>query len=137
MKQATTVFAVLSAAILSLSLNSCEFKVSTAKIKEAKLTKDDAGTQASTVFGPKDTIYLKVDLVNAPASTVTAAHWIAVDVDADVPKNHPVQNFDIEHGSGMLTFNLSTDKQWPKGKYRVDVSLNGETKLSREYTVEE
>ncbi len=136
MKNYLKLLPILVIAAAMTVLSSCSFNVSTANISDAKLTKDDAGTQPSTVFGQKDTIYLKVQLANAPDSSVTSAQWIAVDVEGDVPKNHPLQNFDIEHGSGVLTFNLSNDQMWPKGKYRVDISLNGEMKESRDFSVE-
>ena len=66
-------------ALFSFCLSSCEFSVSTANIKDAKLTADEAGTTPATSFGQNDTVYLKVDLAKAPETTKPSARWIAAD----------------------------------------------------------
>jgi len=132
----TSVFALATAVLVTLFATGCSFSVSTANIKSARLAKDAEGTQETTVFSQRDKIFAIVVLANAPDSTVTKARWIAADVQADVPKDHTIQEVELEHGSGTLTFDLANDDLWPKGKYRVDILLDEELKESLEFTVE-
>jgi hypothetical protein len=62
-----------------------ELSFSTANIADARLTKDEAGTQATSTFNPEDTFYLIVDLANAPDSTTVKAEWTAVSVEGADP----------------------------------------------------
>lgn len=133
MKFPALAFALIAGALL---LSSCEVSFSTANIQGARLTVDEEGSAPTTTFAQNDTFYLLVQLANAPDTTVTSARWVAVDVQAEgVPKDHPLQTFDLESGSGMLKFNMANDQLWPLGSYRVDILLNGEVDRSIDFEV--
>lgn len=72
-----------------------------------------------------------VDLANAPDDTVVRAVWTAVDVGKEAPPNTKLDEARTTHGDGRLTFNLSLNKPWPKGRYKVDLFLNDKDKPDR------
>ncbi|MCA9873146.1 MAG: trypsin-like peptidase domain-containing protein, partial [Anaerolineales bacterium] len=103
-----------------------EVSFSTANIAGARLTKDEAGTQTTTTFGPDDTFYLIVDLANAPDDTRVKAAWTAVSVSGADP-NTPLDDVELTGGSNTLTFNLDNNGPWPAGDYQVELFLNDES----------
>lgn len=107
---------------------------STANISQAQLTKDEAGTQATSTFAPEDVFYLIVDLANAPDSTTVKASWTAVNV-AGAPPNTPLDDVTLTSGSGALTYQLANDGPWPVGDYKVDVYLNDELERTLDFRV--
>ncbi len=103
-----------------------EVSFSTANIADARLTKDEAGTQTTSTFGPNDTFYLIVNLANAPDDTKVKASWTAVAVEGADP-NTPLDDVELTSGSNTLTFNLDNAGPWPAGDYQVELFLNGES----------
>lgn len=127
-------------ASLLLLLAACggdgEVSFSTANIANARLTKDEAGSQSTTTFSPDDAFYLKVDLANAPDSTTVKAVWTAVSVAAEgVEPNLLLDEVELTGGSGELTFDLVNDGSWPTGSYKVDIFLNGEAAQTLNFQV--
>jgi hypothetical protein len=120
---------------LVLASLACSFSASTASIAEAEMAKDEAGTQPTTVFAPEDIFYCNVELANAPDGTLVKSVWTAVDVEGADP-NTPLDETEIESGSGTVHFNLSNSSAWPAGTYKVDLFLNDELDQTLEFTVE-
>ncbi len=124
----------LLAVLLGLA---CNFSASTASIKNAVLTTDEAGSQpANGAFAPSDTFYCQVELANAPDDTKVKAVWTAVDVTGVDPNTH-IDEVELESGSGSLTFRLENSDLWPAGKYKVDLYLNEKLDRTLEFEVRE
>lgn len=121
--------------VLLLASLACNFGVSTANIKEAKMYRDSEGTQATTTFTPQDTFYCIVDLANAPDDTKVKAVWTAVDVEGNEP-NTLIDEAEMEYGSGTLTFDLTNNGPWPAGKYKVEIYLNDTLDRTLEFAVQ-
>lgn len=121
--------------VLLLASLACNFGVSTANIKEAKMYRDSEGTQATTTFTPQDTFYCIVDLANAPDDTKVKAVWTAVDVEGNEP-NTLIDEAEMEYGSGTLTFDLTNNGPWPAGKYKVEIYLNDTLDRTLEFSVQ-
>jgi serine protease Do len=111
-----------------------ELSFSTANIAGARLTKDEAGTQATSTFNPDDTFYLIVDLANAPDSTTVKAEWTAVSVEG-VDPNTLLDDVTLTSGDGILTFDLTNNNPWPAGEYKVDLYLNDELERTLTFRV--
>lgn len=126
-----SVFLVALLAALSLA---CNFSFSTANIEEAKLARDEAGTEQTTVFDQADEFYLVGQLANAPDDTKLKAVWTAVDADGVEP-NYQLDEKEVT-GGGDFYFSLSNDQLWPVGAYKVDLYLNEELGRTLEFTVE-
>ncbi len=113
----------------------CSFSASTAKISDAYMARDEAGNDRTDVFAPEDAFYCIVELANAPDDTEVKASWYAVDVEGADP-NTLIDEYALTTGDATLPFNLVNDTPWPVGKYKVDISLNGEVKQTFEFSVQ-
>ncbi|GIK55029.1 MAG: PDZ domain-containing protein [Chloroflexi bacterium] len=118
-------FLLLSLVVLLVACGGKELSFSTANISQARLAKDEAGTQTTTTFAPGDTFYLLVDLANAPDGTKVKASWTAVNAEGAPPDTH-LDDVELTSGSGTLTYDLKNDGPWPVGDYKVDLYLNNE-----------
>jgi hypothetical protein len=123
--------------LLALSSLACGGSFSTANIKDAFMSRDDAGQQSTTVFAPTDsTFYCQVQLANAPDDTTIKAVWTAVSVAGEEP-NLLIDETSFTSGDGLVTFNLSNNGLWPAGQYKVDLYLNDTLDRTLNFTVQE
>ena len=121
--------------ILLLVTAACSFSASTAKIKDAYTARDNNGVPEKTsTFGQDEVVYCLVVLANAPDDTVVKSAWYAVDADGVEP-NYLIAEKELTGGSEM-TFNLSNDQLWPKGKYKVELYLNDGDPQTLEFSVQ-
>ncbi|HSN75447.1 MAG TPA: trypsin-like peptidase domain-containing protein [Anaerolineae bacterium] len=125
---------VLLGMALWLAACSREVSISTANIADARLSKDEAGAQTTTTFGPEDVFYLKVGLANAPDDTKVKAAWTAVAVEG-AEASTPLDDVELTSGSATLTFDLANTNPWPAGDYKVDIYLNGALDRSLDFRV--
>ncbi|MCG3212018.1 MAG: hypothetical protein FOGNACKC_05665 [Anaerolineae bacterium] len=122
-------------AILAFTALACGFNVSTANIASAKMAKDPDGNSPTTTFAQNDVFYAVVELANAPDDTKVKAVWSVVEAEG-VDSNTTIDEAELTSGSGSLQFNLTNDKLWPAGKYKVDLFLNDKADRTLEFTVE-
>ena len=121
--------------VLMLVTLACGFSASTANIKDAFLASDSEGNNKVTSFGQGDTFYCIVELANAPSDTAVKAIWYAVEAQG-VDPNKQINETNITNGSGTLYFKLSNDQNWPVGKYKVEIYLNGTLDKTLEFEVQ-
>ena len=115
----------------------CSFLVSTAKIDNVRMARDESGEQTTTTFGQQDNFYLLGDLKNAPSDTKLKAIWTGVEVK-DNPPNTVIDQKELVTGDGTFTFSLvNNNPVWPAGKYKVDIYLNDKLDQTVEFTVEQ
>jgi hypothetical protein len=88
-------------------------------------------SEAKTVFGLKDQIFVAVDTKNAAASAELVAKWTAADGQVI---NENTINFSPTDDASSI-FKISNAKDWPEGKYKVDITLNGKPAQSAEFEV--
>ncbi len=103
-------------------------------VSNAYLAKDEAGQQATSIFGTTDIIYAIVELPEAPSDTRVRAEWYVVKA-TDVESNSLIDQAETT-GTGTFTFNLTPTNPWPNGDYRVDIYVNDEIALTMNYQVE-
>jgi serine protease Do len=115
-------------------LAACSFSATTANIRDAKLSRDEAGKEVTNTFAQADTFYLTAQLRNAPDDTTVRAVWTAVEAD-EVESNTKLDEKELETGSGHLTFNLQNDQLWPVGKYKVDLYVDDKLVQTLEFAV--
>lgn len=122
--------------IMMLAALACGGSFSTAKIASAKMTSDNAGTQATTVFAQDQIFYCIVELANAPEDTKLKAVWTAVEVEGEQP-NLQINTTEATVGTqNVIPFELSLDGLWPTGKYKVDLYLNDVLDRTLEFEVQ-
>ncbi|MEM6797568.1 MAG: hypothetical protein AAF725_26610 [Acidobacteriota bacterium] len=121
---------------LALLAVGCEFKVSTARIAEAKMSLDADGQQPTSTFSPTNAFFLAGDLANAPEGTTLSAKWIAVAVEAEgAAPGLVLDTTELAGASGPFHFQLSNDSPWPTGRYRVELALDGELERTLDFAV--
>ncbi|MFC5570871.1 hypothetical protein ACFPN1_12450 [Lysobacter yangpyeongensis] len=89
-----------------------------------------------TSFAPKDTIYVSIGTSTSdPAASVPGklgVKWTHVDSNQTV--NEESRDLNLT-GMGNTEFHIAKPDGWPKGKYKVEVSLDGNVVQSREFEV--
>jgi hypothetical protein len=92
------------------------------------------------VFTPDATFHAVATLENAPDNTEVTAMWFVEDVGSAEPCNTLITDpFTLTtSGSRNLDFTLQPPPgvQWPLGRYRVEVYVNGNLDLDVTFTVE-
>lgn len=121
--------------VLLLAGLACGFNLSTANISQAQTARDEEGNDPTTVFAQDDVFYAVIELENAPDDTALKAVWTAVEAD-DTEPDFMIDEVEITAGSGSVNFNLTNDKLWPVGNYKVDIYLNDELDRTLEFEVE-
>lgn len=90
----------------------------------------------ATTFAPKDTIYVSIGTSTSdPAASVPGklgVKWTHVDSNQTV--NEESRDVSLT-GMGTTEFHIAKPDGWPKGKYKVEVSLDGAPVQSREFEV--
>ena len=118
-------FAILSLVVSSLACAALSRELSLTNLRMAF---DQDGKNLTTTFAPTDIFYAVADLNNAPQGTKVEAKWTAVNAaDTEPNLEFQTQSLDIteQSFSGTIYFQLSNDKGWPAGQYKVDLYLNG------------
>ncbi|RDZ26829.1 hypothetical protein DX914_16085 [Lysobacter silvisoli] len=96
---------------------------------------DKKVTTATTTFKPKDTIYVAISTSTSDAAaTVPAklgAKWTFQDGQTVKDDSADAQLM----GAGVTNFSINSPKGFPTGKYKVDVSLDGNVVQSKEFEV--
>jgi hypothetical protein len=111
----------------------------------ASVTAVDLGTTAgadmkisapTTTFKPNDTIIAAISTTTSdPAASVPGklgVKWTHVDSNQTVHEESKDVNFS---GAGVTDFQISKPDGWPAGKYRVEVSLDGNVVQTRDFEV--
>jgi len=89
-----------------------------------------------TTFGPKDTIYVSIGTSTSdPAASVPGkltAKWTHTDSNQAVSE----ESRDLTlMGMNNTEFHIAKPDGWPKGRYKVEVALDGNVVQSREFEV--
>ena len=123
-------------AVLALIASSLACALGEMSLSNPRTSFDSDGNQTSSTFSANDTIYTVADLANAPAGTVVATKWIAVNAEGLDP-NFLIAEGDIstteESFSGIIYF--SSAPPWPTGSYQIEWYLNGVLSQTSTFTV--
>ena len=109
--------------LLLLVILACS--MSTANLSSLKVSKDKAGSSETSTFGPNDTVYVVGTVSNAPGKVKVKGLLAFDDVAGQQPGPIPglEKILDLE-GGGTATYTFTPPPAgWPKGKYKVEVTL--------------
>ena len=87
---------------------------------------------AATTFGPKDTIYAAVSTEGAAAKATLKAKWTFGDKGTLV--NEEARDI-APTGPAVTEFHIAKPSGWPAGKYKVEVSADGNVAATKEFEV--
>jgi hypothetical protein len=91
---------------------------------------DQRVVDKADAFSPRDTIYASVATSgSAPSATVTA-QWTYEDGQVVKEESRTI----APNGSETTEFHISKPSGWPKGKYKVNLSVGGSTE-SKDFEV--
>ncbi|MDQ0009537.1 pyruvate/2-oxoglutarate dehydrogenase complex dihydrolipoamide acyltransferase (E2) component [Luteibacter jiangsuensis] len=87
---------------------------------------DKKVAKAKTAFAPTDkTIYASVATEGSTAGATLNAKWTYQDGDTTTTVSDISQSISTD-GPAVTTFKIQNPNEWPEGKYKVTVSLNGQ-----------
>ncbi|MGF6711314.1 pyruvate/2-oxoglutarate dehydrogenase complex dihydrolipoamide acyltransferase (E2) component [Luteibacter sp. W1I16] len=87
---------------------------------------DKKVAKAKTTFAPTDkTIYASVATEGTTAGATLNAKWTYQDGDTTTTVSDISQSISTD-GPAVTTFKIQNPNEWPEGKYKVTVSLNGQ-----------
>ena len=111
---------------------------STGVIQDLHMAKDNGGDPGDETngFTPGDhTIHCVAKLAEAKAGTNLKFSWFIVDAGGS--KNEKIKDVDYTTGAleNIVHAHLTLPKDWPSGKYKVDVFVNGNLEKTARYSV--
>ncbi|KAF1007159.1 MAG: hypothetical protein GAK28_02130 [Luteibacter sp.] len=87
---------------------------------------DKKVAKAKNAFAPNDkTIYASVATEGSTAGATLAAKWTFQDGDTATTVSDISQSISTD-GPAVTTFKIQNPNEWPEGKYKVVISLNGQ-----------
>jgi hypothetical protein len=113
---------------------------STGVIAEIQMAKDDGNGdpgETTNVFGPSDrTIHCVTKLKEAKSGTKMKFSWWVVD--ADGTKNESIKDIDYTTKAleNVIHGHLTLPQDWPSGKYKCDVYVNGNLEKTALFSVQ-
>jgi hypothetical protein len=112
-----------------------------AEITGVRLAKDftygDVVNPTSNFYPSDRQFHLVVDLGNASDGTSIAGAWYAVDAGSHKNEKLDSQTYTLKNGEDRVHFTLSNQDNWPKGKYKVEVMLNGKLTRTVDFRVQQ
>lgn len=92
-------------------------------------------TDATTVFAPRDTVYLVVVTDNTTPTSNLTARWTFEGGQVVDSTSQPVARSDAADTQAVTEFHISKPDGWPVGRYTVDILLDGASVGTREFEV--
>ncbi len=92
---------------------------------------DQKVTVATTSFAPKDTIYAAVSTTGTAPNALLNAKWSYQDGQTVNESSQTI----APNGDAVTSFHISKPDGWPAGNYKVDISLNGTSVASKDFSV--
>lgn len=88
-----------------------------------------------TTFGVRDTIYASVNTTGAGTNATLAAKWTYLKAaGGEIPVNESSLTISPT-GPVASEFHITKASPWPKGKYKVEVLLNGSSAGVKEFEI--
>lgn len=98
------------------------------------ITSDNKIANATTTFGTRDTIYAVVNTTGGGSGTLLAKWSYVKSSGGETPVNEGSMSI-APTGAQSTEFHITKASAWPKGKYKVEVSLNGASAGTTEFEV--
>ena len=92
---------------------------------------DQKVTSPTTTFSPKDTIYAAVSTTGSASNATLGAKWTYQDGQTVNDSSQTI----APTGPAVTTFHISKPDGWPAGNYKVEISLDGASVASKDFTV--
>jgi len=90
----------------------------------------------ATAFGVRDTIYASVATTGVGTNATLGATWSFVKASGDLIKVNESAMTISPAGPVATEFHVTNAKPWPKGKYRVEIQLNGASAGTKDFEIQ-
>jgi hypothetical protein len=107
-----------------------DFKVLSVALGRALDISNNVAEERS-VFSPKDPIYAAVVTTGTHQGLMLSALWYDGDGKLLAQNDQRL----VPDGPMLATFHLSPPGGWPKGHYKLDIALDGQSMQSKEFDV--
>lgn len=103
---------------------------------EVYMAKSSSGPATST-FAPSDrTVYVVLNLNKAKSGTDVKVVWIAENAEGAINKQLKTVEYTTKAFEQKIPGYLTWSQDWPKGRYKVEVYINGHLDRTVYYDVE-
>ena len=134
MKRFTYLFLALM--IASLVLSACGGAASGPLTVQSITFSNTSGGTGATTFSPSDrTIYAAVQLSRIETGLTAKVTWTAVDTSAGQNIEIATKEF-TSVVANVISAQVELPQDWPTGKYKLDVFLNGTLAKTAEFTIQ-
>jgi hypothetical protein len=93
-------------------------------------------TAPTTTFGVNDTIYASVGTTGAGTNASIGAKWSFVKASGGLISVNETSQTITTTDAVATEFHITNQKPWPKGKYRVEIQLNGAPAGTKDFDVQ-
>ena len=107
------------------------FRVTTVDLGKS-IGDDKKIKEAATTFGPKDTMYASIASEGVAPKVTLKARWTYGEKGQLV--NEETRDL-APTGAAVTEFHIAKPSGWPAGKYKVEVSADGNLAMSKEFEV--
>jgi len=92
---------------------------------------DQKVSAPTTTFGAKDTIYAAVSTTGTATNAVLNAKWTFQDGQGVNESSQTI----APNGPAVTSFHISKPDGWPVGNYKVEISLDGKSVATKDFSV--
>jgi hypothetical protein len=125
-------------ALLAVAALACSIDVSTAHFENARLYKTAAGDDSTRSFEPDDTVFCIVDLKDVEGELPVRAVWSQIEEseEGEIVTQTALGEQAFDSANARLVVELSPpDGGWPKGRYVIDLYLDGDKRETLNFSV--
>ncbi|MFL5470557.1 MAG: hypothetical protein ACJ8AE_12245 [Gemmatimonadaceae bacterium] len=116
---------------MTASVDTTPIRVSDIQVGKA-IGSDKKVSDQTTSFGVRDTMYVAVITDGAAKDAKLTAKWT---FNGTQVVKESSQTISPAGGTNATEFHITKPSAWPKGKYKVDVALNGAPAGTKEFEV--
>jgi len=140
MKRSKLILALFAGCSLALASLACGQTSSKSNAPDIYMAADDTGKIKSTAYAKTDDFFVFFDANGVEPGTQYQSRWYALDVSGRDP-NKPFKIIDYSYdenkeGLSNIFIQLTSDKEWPAGRYRVEIYMNGAKVGEQQFNVE-
>ena len=92
---------------------------------------DQKVSAPTTTFGTKDTIYAAVSTTGTATNAVLNAKWTFQDGQTVNESSQTI----APNGPAVTSFHISKPDGWPVGNYKIEISLDGKSVATKDFSV--